>query len=147
MSNEAGLTAQEQEVESLLEQFHPWREGRVRDQLMFQAGRRSAGHVRLWQGISGVFALLFVCSLILPIDLPCNAVPIAPSPFVAQSQSPMIEESMRLDNRPMDEEAYIRIRSRVLAHGLDALPKRTRGQTMGNESLKYGDALRRLKTL
>ncbi len=144
MSNEAGLNAQEQQVESLLEGFAPRLDGRVRDRLMFQAGRRSAGHVRRWQGISGVLTVLLIACLAM-LAMPERPVPPEPSlPLLAQHQITPVKETIVLNNRGMVDRAYIRLRSRVLTQGLEALPESNTGRDATDVYTNYGEVLKRL---
>jgi hypothetical protein len=112
---------------------------RSRDKLMFEAGRVSAGHVHLWQGVSGLCALLLVCSLII------RSTPPPPEskmtlPQLALNQPRMPQESPM--QRSMDAQAYIHVRHRVLEQGLDALPSARGGRAVAADRMRYGDALK-----
>ena len=142
MANETGLTPEELQTEDLLGQFRPLDAAESRDRLMFRAGRASAGRVHLWQGVSGVFSVLLLCSLMMR-SLPPEYSPETVTPqLVSYTPQP---EPVAPDARDLDEQAYIHVRHSVLELGLDALPETPRSVT--DDRLRYGDAFKRYMSL
>ena len=138
MSHKTSLTKEEEQVEALLGQLQPMASAQSRDKLMFAAGRTSAGHVHRWQGLSGAFALLLLCSLMLPMT-PSESKPesvtlqIASNTWQGQHAAPA--------PRQMDKQAYINVRQRVLERGLDALPDTRGGSVAATGRMDYGAVL------
>jgi len=62
MYNEENLTPAEQELESVLGQLKPIANTLNRDELMFNAGRATAGKKLPWQMLSGALIVLLLCS-------------------------------------------------------------------------------------
>lgn len=122
MAEETSLNHKEKQIVSLLEQLHPRTNAGDRDRLMFAAGRRSAGHVRRWQGISSILLVCLVCSLVIrpPVIEETrleNTVPLA---------NDIRNGADQMNNsRHIDELAFIHVRHRVLHQGLEALPDRS----------------------
>jgi len=144
MSHKTSLTPEEQRTEALLGQFQPMDAPQSRDKLMFQAGCASAGHVRLWQGISSVFAVLLLCSLMI------HSVPSGPESAIVTPQFASNTWQFQPDvpsSRELDEQAYINVRHSVLKHGLDALPETKSGRGAAADRMRYGDAFKRYMAL
>lgn len=144
MSHETSLTKEEERVEALLGQLQPLASAQSRDKLMFAAGRTSAGRVHRWQGISGMLALMLLCSLMIhtvPSRSGQESVPvqIASSTWPGQHAAPT--------RRPMDKQAYINIRQRVLERGLDALPDTRCGRVAATGRVNYTAVLERYMNL
>lgn len=140
MSDQTSLTQDEQQIETLLGALHPMRHGTQRDRLLFQAGRASAGHVRMWQGVSGVCAVLLLCSLVIRTE----TLPVRSEQSTPQWAAPTVQsvlDPVQVSHADLDNQAYIRVRSRVLQQGLDALPDMKRSQSQAS-ALQYGDALK-----
>jgi hypothetical protein len=144
MSHETSLTREESQVEALLGQFQPLVNTQTRDRLMFKAGRASAGHVHLWQGVSGVFVMLLVCSLTIRMA-PLKTAPSITTTPVASNQWQMPPEAST--PRPMNPQAYINVRYRVLEQGLDALPDVRGGRAVAADRMGYGKVLRKYMAL
>ena len=144
MSNPTRLTSQEQQVETLLGRLSPLQTGPARDRLMFQAGRASAGSVRRWQGISGVLTVLLFCSLTVGLWHPTiqSDQTHAPTPLTTDSVHPMAYTAQ--DIQPLEEGAYIQVRSRVLAEGLDGLPDSKDRPAVATDYMSPRDTLKRL---
>jgi len=142
MSNETGLTPEELQTEVLLGQCRPLDAAESRDRLMFRAGRSSAGPVHLWQGVSAVFSVLLLCSLMMRSG---------PSEYRPESVTPQLasytgrSEPAAPDARDLNEQAYIHVRHSVLELGLDALPETPRPMT--DDRMRYGDAFKRYMSL
>ena len=143
MSHETSLTQEEARTEAWLGQLHPATSAQGRDKLMFQAGRASAGHVQLWQRMSGVFAMLLACSLMIHTS-PSKPEPKIMAPQVASSSWQPPEE---IPTRIVDEQAYINVRHSVLTHGLGALPETRSGRSVPADHMRYGDAFERYLSL
>ena len=144
MSHETSLTEQEQQVEAFLGRFQPMDAAQSRDKIMFEAGRISAGHVHLWQGVSGVFAMLLLFSLLIRLT-PSPPEPTIMVPQFASNQWPMPKEAPM--QRSMDSQAYINVRQRVLRNGLDALPDTKGGRAVATDRMSYGDVLEKYMAL
>ena len=144
MSHKTSLTKEESQVEALLGQLQPMVNTQTRDRLMFKAGRASAGHVHLWQGVSGVFAMLLVCSLTIRMA-PLKTAPPIMTMEVASNQWHMPPEVS--PPGPMNSQAYINVRCRVLEQGLDALPEARGGRAVAADRMGYGEVLRKYMAL
>ncbi|MCP4454445.1 MAG: hypothetical protein GY809_23565 [Planctomycetes bacterium] len=144
MSNETSLTPEELQTEVLLGQCQPMAAAQCRDKLMFQAGRASAGRVHLWQGVSAVFSVLLLCSLMIR-PVPPQTEPLTVTPQLASRARPF--QSQLSETRDWDEQAYIRVRHRVLEQGLDALPDRPRVRTVASDRASYDRVLSSLMEL
>jgi hypothetical protein len=144
MSHETSLTKEEQQMEVLLGQFQPMAAAQCRDKLMFRAGRASAGHARRWQGISGVFAVLLLCSLMIR-TVPSKLEPKTVVPQLASTQWQEPQEATAL--RPMHAQAYINVRHRVLEQGLDALLETKGSNAVVIERMGRGDVLKKYMAL
>ena len=119
MAEKTGLTQEESQLESLLGQLTPRVHPGSRDRLMFAAGRATAGHVRRWQGISGILLVFLVCSLIVgPEQREEDRFQVAPQIAIDGRHT----QCWHQDSQTMDALAYIKIRHRVLQQGLEALP-------------------------
>jgi len=142
MSDETGLTEQEQWVEALLGRLHPTDDRAMRDKIIFQAGRASAGRVWMWRSMSGVLAMLFLCtSVIRTVTTPAESV--NPTPQWTARDVESLPGRTSSNRTVMDDQAYIRVRSRVLTEGLDALPDMRQRREVASDSMSYGDALKR----
>lgn len=144
MSHKTSLTKEESQVEALLGQLQPMVNAQTRDRLMFKAGRASAGQVHLWQGASGMFAVLLVCSLTIrftPVTLDPT---ILTPPLVSYTWQVQTEAS---SPRELDAQAYINVRHSVLTHGLGALPDTRRGRGAATDNMRYGEAFKRYMAL
>jgi hypothetical protein len=143
-----GLTPVEREVESALAGLRPQDAGVSRENVLYLAGR-AAGYAqarrqaRTWQAAAAVLALTSGLSLawhgLAPAPAPPNAVVIAhPQPHVnavpaAAVSAPAPAPDVLLANNPgpiariwlfhPPPGSYLDLRDRVLARGLDALPK------------------------
>jgi len=65
MHKEEGLTPAERELESVLGRLKPAASTLNRDELMFNAGRATAGRARPWQMLSVVLMALLLCSVLI----------------------------------------------------------------------------------
>ncbi|MCF7973718.1 MAG: hypothetical protein K9N55_07875 [Phycisphaerae bacterium] len=144
MSHETSLTQEEQHIEAILGQCRPMADVPGRDKLMFEAGRMSAGHVRLWQCVSGVCAMVLLCSLTMRVT-PSTPEPAIVTPQFASNQWHMPPEGPI--RRPVDTQAYIHVRHRVLEQGLDALPDARGGRAGAADRMQYGQAMKRYMAL
>ncbi len=144
MSHETSLTPEEQRMEALLGQFQPRVAVQSRDKLMFQAGRASVGHARRWQGTSGVFAVLLLCSLMIR-TVPSKLEPKTVVPQLASTQWQEPQEPPPFS--PLHAQAYINVRHRVLEKGLDALPETKGSNAVVIERMGRGDVLKKYMAL
>jgi hypothetical protein len=144
MSYKTSLTKEEQQTEALLGQFYPIADVRSRDKLMFHAGRASAGSIRLWQGTSGVFVALFLCSLMIH-RAPSQTEPATVTQPLASNHWQARPEVTA--PTPMDAQAYIRVRRRVLGQGLDALPSVNGARDSIVGRMRYGEVLKTVMAL
>lgn len=142
MSHETGLTPNERQLEEFLGGFKVLDAPESRDRLMFRAGRASAGRVHLWQGMSGVFSILLLCSLMMR-SVPPEYTPETVTPQFASHTQPF--EPKAQGPADLDEQAYIHVRHTVLEHGLDALPDVER--SVAADRMRYGDAFKRYMSL
>jgi hypothetical protein len=144
MSHETSLTPEEQHMEALLGQFQPRDAAQSRDKLMFQAGRASVGHARRWQGTSGVFAVLLLCSMMIR-TVPSKSQPEIVMPQLASTQWLVSNDGTA--DRPMHAQAYINVRHLVLEKGLDALPETRGSNAVVIERMGRGDVLKKYMAL
>ncbi len=144
MSHETSLTQEELQMETLLNELRPSANTQSRDRLMFQAGRVSAGRVQLWQGMSGLFAVLLVCSLTI------NTSPVTPESAIMTPQ--LVSNAWQFQPEvtspgKLDEKAYIHVRHSVLTLGLDALPEARSGRHAAADRMRDRDAFKRYMNL
>ena len=144
MAHKTSLTKEESQVEALLGQLQPMVNTQTRDRLMFKAGRASAGQVHLWQGASGVIAVLLVCSLTIRF-MPMTSDPTILTPPLASNTWQVQTEAS--SPRELDAQAYINVRHSVLTRGLGALPDTRKGRDVAADHMRYGDAFKRYMAL
>ena len=106
------------EVESALSQVRPSKEGLDRDLLMFRAGLATARPNRTWQTLSGVLAVLLMCT-VLNRPEPRAPESVNPETLVQGYQVPAQEQKIE----PLGQMSYLRLRQQVLSQGLEALPE------------------------
>jgi len=119
MHEEEGLTPAEQELELVLGKLKPAANTLSRDELMFNAGRATAGRKKPWQMLSGVLMVLLLCSVLIRSDMPGRegSSPVQDSERLQMAQTtyrPVLTESAGLV-------AYPTLRRNVVRYGLDAL--------------------------
>ena len=124
MHEEEGLTPAEQELELVLGKLKPAANTLSRDELMFNAGRATAGRKKPWQMLSGVLMVLLLCSVLIRSDMPGRegSSPVRDSERMQMAQTqttyrPVLTESAGFV-------AYPTLRRNVVRYGLDALPLR-----------------------
>ena len=84
--------------------------------------------------------MLLLCSLVIRTEtLPVRSEQSIPQWAVQTVQS--VPDQVQVSRADLDNQAYIRLRSRVLQQGLDALPDMKRSQSQVS-SLQYGEALK-----
>jgi hypothetical protein len=140
MSNDSGLTPQEQELAAALGNLAPTQASLSRDHVMFAAGRASIRRRNLiWQGISsGLVVLLLVSVFSRP-----EPVTIEPRQEIAATNTvdilPATLTVVDDDNRQAFRQ-YVRTRRAVLERGLDVLPtSRSTRMPMGEPPLTRED--------
>ena len=146
MSDQTSLTPETQQVETLLGQLSPMSHGTMRDRLMFEAGKASVGQVRVWQGVSGVFAVLLLCSLMIR-TVPQTPPTLTPAPQLTVHVEQAVPERDPANRDLMPEQAYLRLRSRVLTLGVDALPEMKRKSAVALDYMSYDDVLDRMMNM
>ncbi len=122
MQNQENLSPAEKALESALGQLKPAADRMNRDELMFNAGRASAGRKGPWQTLSGVLTVLLLSSVLIRPD--SNQ-----SRQLASAPNPAAFEVARAVDRPVRAESngsleYVTLRQNVVERGLDALPAR-----------------------
>lgn len=115
-SDSEELRPAEREFESALGSLIPVYTGIRQDELMFEAGRRSAHRsVQGWRAVCGVLAASLAAAAFWPV----TGKPGGTVDRVARSwQQPSGPEAAA----PLGESAYYQVRRRVLEEGLNALP-------------------------
>jgi len=126
MQNGTELTPAERELEDALGRLHPARPGIDRDELMFRCGQASIRRGgRFWPGFAAVLALCFGLALaIRPAPREVERivrVAAAPPAETVRRRVPPVPVDLGHWTPPADD-GYIRLREKVLARGLDALP-------------------------
>ena len=124
MCEEQGLNPELQAVEAALDQARPGRAGLDRDLLMFNAGRASVRPNRPWQALSGVLAVLLLCSVCLRPNSVTPRPSRPPAGEVDAGAYVKVEPAS-----PLGQRTYLRLRQQVLEEGLESLPEDPGGQT------------------
>jgi hypothetical protein len=119
MYNEENLTPAEQELESVLGQLKPIANTLNRDELMFNAGRATAGKKLPWQMLSGALIVLLLCSVLVRPDLNGTR-------SLSSGPEPGEFQMMQTSYQPVQAEspgslAYPMLRQNIVRYGLDAL--------------------------
>ena len=119
MYEEENMTPSEKALESALGQLKPISNTLNRDELMFKAGRMSAGSKRPWQIFSSSLTVLLFCSILLRSgsneinNVPTNK---EPNPYQVVQVNYQPAETDTYDSM-----AYPALRENVIKYGLDAL--------------------------
>jgi len=133
MHKEEGLTPAEQELESALGRLKPAANTLNRDELMFNAGRASAGRKQPWQMLSGVLIVLLLCSVLYRPDLNgARSLSFGPEPGEFQ-MTQTLYKPVQAESR--GSLAYPMLRQNIVMYGLDALRFRqdmSRSEPLGN---------------
>ena len=122
MQNRQDMSPAEKALESALGQLKPAGGTLNRDELMFNAGRATAGRKGPWQVFSGVLVVLLLGSLLTRTGL--NGAGELPS-----QPDPTRFEMARAADYPVEFESrgsleYVTLRRKVIEDGLDSLPVR-----------------------
>ena len=130
MQHEENLSPAEKALESALGQLKPASNTLNRDELMFNAGRVSAGRKGPWQMLSGLLSVLLLGSVLMRPGW--DGAGGSPSP-----SQPASFEVVRAVDYPVHVESsgsleYVTLRQKVIEGGLDSLPLR-QGPRWGNE--------------
>ena len=119
MYNEENLTPAEQELESVLGQLKPIANTLNRDELMFNAGRATAGKKRPWQMLSGVLTVLLLCSVLVRPDLNgTRSLSSGPEPGQFRMTQTLYQPVQAESPGSL---AYPMLRENIVRYGLDAL--------------------------
>ncbi len=119
MYNEENLTPAEQELESVLGQLKPIANTLNRDELMFNAGRATAGKKRPWQMLSGVLTVLLLCSVLVRPDLNgTRSLSSGPEPGQFRMTQTLYQPVQAESPGSL---AYPMLRQNIVRYGLDAL--------------------------
>ena len=119
MYNEENLTPAEQELESVLGQLKPIANTLNRDELMFNAGRATAGKKRPWQMLSGVLTVLLFCSVLVRPDLNgTRSLSSGPEPGQFRMTQTLYQPVQAESPGSL---AYPMLRQNIVRYGLDAL--------------------------
>jgi len=126
MQDRTDLTPAERELEAALGRLHPARPGIDRDELMFRCGQASVRRGgRFWPGLAAVLALCLGLSLAIrpaPREVE-RIVRVAAEPAAEMVRRRVPPVPVDLGHwTPLPDDGYIRLREKVLARGLDALP-------------------------
>jgi len=117
---EEGLTPAEQELESVLGRLKPVANTLNRDELMFNAGRASAGRKQPWQVLSGVLMVLLLCSVLIRSDMHGSR---ESSPGDYPGDFRMAQTTYRpVQTGSAGPLVYPTLRRDIVRHGLNAWP-------------------------
>ncbi|UCE48737.1 MAG: hypothetical protein JSW47_01045 [Phycisphaerales bacterium] len=122
MQDKEDLSPAEKALESALGQLKPTTYTMSRDELMFNAGRATAGSKGPWQMLSGLLTVLLLGSVLIrpgsngPREL---VGPVEPAHF---EMAQVVDQPAQVKSRGSLE--YVTLREKVIEQGLDALPLR-----------------------
>jgi hypothetical protein len=134
MCNDYKLTPAQEVLASQLGQIRPIRETFNHDLLLFQVGQSSTGIRRPWQVLSGVLAVLLICSVLGQVTQKDPHEPIASSYVVGHpaAQNTYTSTVQRVERESAGSYVYLTLREGVIEQGMDALPAQsgTRGRVL-----------------
>ncbi|MBN2589297.1 MAG: hypothetical protein JXA96_05520 [Sedimentisphaerales bacterium] len=119
MYEEENMTPSEKALESALGQLKPITNILNRDQLMFKAGRMSAGSKGPWQILSGALTIFLFCSILLRTG--SNEINIVPTNKEQNPIQVVHAQYQPAETDSYDSMAYPKLREKFLKEGWDAL--------------------------
>ena len=122
MQHEGNLSPAEQALESALGQLKPTASTLNRDELMFNAGRTTAGSKGPWQMLSGVLTVLLLGSVVMHLGMNEPRQSPVPPDTARYEVAQTSDHPVRVKSRGSLE--YVTLRRKVVERGLDSLPLR-----------------------